>query len=76
MREMPEGFRLDWDNTTWNIGFVFEWSEPFKKYILRGTITIRPNQSLAEAFGSLEGQRFCEAGKESLGSRHEIFFSA
>jgi len=67
-REIPDGFKLDWDTTAWSIGFIFKWSEYYKQYISERAVTVKPNQSLLEAFESvMEGQMYPD---------YEIFFSA
>ena len=50
VREVPEGFQLDWDKESWNVGHVFTWSEFYECYLKDGIITVRPNETLPEAY--------------------------
>lgn len=52
-REIPEGFQLDWDDQIWNVGHVFRWSEVYDCYLQEGLISVRPGDSLSEAFESV-----------------------
>jgi len=51
-RPIPYGYKLDWDSGTWNVGYLFSWSEPFGEYVLQsnrisgGAITVRPGESI------------------------------
>jgi len=65
-REIPEGFQLDWNSETWNVGFVFVWSEVFEGYLQQGQITVKPGDTLSEAFERAVG--------EPLFSDREVFF--
>ena len=65
-RELPNGYQLDWDDTIWNVGHVFSWSEPFNGWVDVGTVTVRPGQTLPEAFLDASG---VEMSKDM-----EIFF--
>lgn len=47
-RKIPEGYTLEWDQSVWNVGIVFEWSEYFKKFLLRGRISLKPGETLVE----------------------------
>jgi hypothetical protein len=67
-RPIPDGFQLAWDETTWNVGFVFIWSEPVKQFGTGGSITIKPNESLCTAYRNVFG--------EDIPPHVEIFFSA
>lgn len=50
-REIPEGYALDWNvRLKARLGHVFMWSEVYDCYLQEGIITVRPNDSLAEAF--------------------------
>jgi hypothetical protein len=65
-REIPDGFQLEWDNTTWNVGFVFIWSDVYECYLQQGQITVKPGDTLTEAFERVVG--------EPLFSDREVFF--
>ena len=65
-REIPHGFQLDWDTDIWNIWHAFDWSDVFNGWVDIGQITVRPGQSLPEAFVETSG---VEMSKEI-----EIFF--
>lgn len=47
-REIPEGYTLEWDQSIWNVGIVFAWSEQFKKFLHRGIISLKPSETLVE----------------------------
>ena len=49
-RPIPEGYTTEWDNTIWNVGIVFLWSDIFDDYLQSGRITVKPGDTLAEAF--------------------------
>lgn len=50
-REPPVGYKEEWDNTTWNAGFIFRWSEIHKSWTdMRMIVTVKPGQTLAEAY--------------------------
>jgi len=65
-RELPEGFQLDWDKAIWNVGHVYIWSPVFEGWLRSGIITVRPNDTLAEAY-----ERVYDA---PLPKHTEIFF--
>jgi hypothetical protein len=65
-RPIPEGFTLEWDNTIWNVGHTFQWSDVFQQYMKQGTIAVKPGQTLPEAFQSILG--------EPMWPEYEIFF--
>jgi hypothetical protein len=45
------GYQEEWDSTTWNMGFVFRWSEFYEAWLDCGIVlTVKPGQTLAEAF--------------------------
>ena len=49
--EPPDGFTEKWDSNTWNVGFVFRWSDVFETWLDCCVIlTIKPNQTLPDAF--------------------------
>ena len=51
-RPIHYGYKLDWDSTLWNVGWLFSWSEPFGEYVLQsnrigcGAVTVRPGESI------------------------------
>jgi hypothetical protein len=47
-RPVPEGYSQDWDQSIWNVGVVFEWSKYYKKFLLRGRISLKPGETLVE----------------------------
>ena len=49
-REVPDGFTTEWDNTTWNVGFTLMWSDVYKGYLRCGQITVKPGDTLPEAW--------------------------
>jgi len=65
-RPCPAGYTTEWDSSIWNIGFTFQWSEFYQQYMREGSITIKPGQTLAEAFESVIG--------EPMWPEYEIFF--
>lgn len=65
-REVPDGFTTEWDNTTWNVGFTFQWSEVYQGYLRCGQITVKPGDTLSEAFERVIG--------EPMWPEYEIFF--
>ena len=66
-RPIPDGFQLDWDKETWNVGHAFMWSELYQQYIrTEKTITVKPGQTLPEAFEAAYGF--------SPGTDYEVFF--
>jgi len=66
-RPIPEGYQLEWDNTIWNVGHVFRWSEFYRQYMVeRFRITVRPGETLPEAW-----QREYDS---PMGLDYEIFF--
>lgn len=65
-REIPDGFQLDWNSEIWNVGFVFIWSDVFDGYLRQGQITVKPGDTLSEAFERVVG--------EPLFSNREVFF--
>lgn len=65
-RPIPEGYTIEWNKETWNVGFLFIWSEVFENYLTSGRITVRPNETIPEALV-----------REGLGgSDYEVFFLA
>ena len=46
----PEGFIEEWDNSIWNVGFVFRWSSVYEAWLADGMISVRPNDTLAQAW--------------------------
>lgn len=66
-RPVPEGFTLEWDKSAWNVGFVFMWSEVYQCYMKKGMLTVKPEQTLAEAYEVW--------ADEPMFSENEIFFS-
>ena len=49
-RPIPDGYQLEWDNTIWNVGYVFRWSNVYDDYLRCNRITVKPGESLAVAF--------------------------
>lgn len=66
-REIPDGMQLEWDSKTWNIGFAYRWSDVYECYLELGTLTVKPGQSLPEAWDA----RY----DEPMWPDYEIFFS-
>jgi len=50
LRPVPAGFQASWDCKLWNVGFCFEWIELYGKFLERGTLTVKPNQTLSDAW--------------------------
>jgi len=67
-RDLPDGMKLDFDNTAWNIGHAYRWSEIYQSYMWYGTLTVKPGQSLAEAWDN----RY----DEPMWPDYEIFFDS
>lgn len=45
----PNGFQYDWDETIWNVGFVFKWSKFYNEWIMTyQRVSVPPKTSLAE----------------------------
>jgi hypothetical protein len=66
IRPIPDGYTLCYNSSIWNVGFIFVWSEFYGSYIYDDRITIRPQQSLADAYMERIGQE--------LQNNKEIFF--
>ena len=49
-RPVPTGFQLEYDASIWNVGHVFRWSEAYQNYLADGVISMRPDESIDEAF--------------------------
>ena len=49
-RPVPDGYTEKWDSTVWNVGWAFRWSEVYNDWLLVGRLTVKPGQSLSEAF--------------------------
>jgi len=50
-RPVPDGYTEEWDSTTWNVGFIFRWSEVYEAWLdCTAMATVKPGQSLCEAF--------------------------
>lgn len=65
-RPIPDGFTEEWDSTLWNVGIVFFWSEVFETWLEHGRCTVKPGQSLCEAYEVW--------ADEPMGSEYSIFF--
>ena len=65
-RELPSGYTLDYDASIWNVGQVFTWSEVFKNWLIGPIITVKPNDTLPEAYKRSQ--------KKDLPRDTEIFF--
>lgn len=65
-RPIPDGFQLDWDTSIWNVGHVFQWSEVWKKFACIGTVTVKPNEDIAQSLERLD--------YDPLNSDIEVFF--
>lgn len=51
LREPPAGYVEEYDDTIWNVGHVFRWSEVYEAWLdCSHQITVKPGQSLAEAY--------------------------
>jgi hypothetical protein len=48
--EPPEGFIEDWNDSIWNVGFVFMWSPVYDDWLSDGRITVKPGDTLPEAW--------------------------
>ena len=50
-RPVPDGYTEEWDDTVWNVGYVFQWSAVYEAWLdHRIRLTVKPGQSLCEAF--------------------------
>jgi len=49
-RPIPDGMQLDWDQEVWNAGHAYKWSEFYEEYMECGMLTVKPKQSLADAW--------------------------
>ena len=65
-REIPEGYQLDWNDQIWNVGYAFRWSEVYGCYLDEGRMSVRPGDSLPEAFERAFDMPYT--------SEYEIFF--
>ena len=66
-REVPEGFTIEWDDTIWNVGHPFMWSDVYSGYLkMTGVLTVKPGQTLPEAWDAFYDQ--------PMFSEYEIFF--
>ena len=67
-RKPPSGYVRERNEKTWNRGVLFSWSPVFEQYLLFGSITVQPNESIARA---LDRELHC--GR--IGSvDYEVFF--
>lgn len=67
-RLVPDGYTEEWDNTIWNAGFLFQWSDVYEGWLYAGVVlTVKPDQTLSEAF---EGRM-----DEPMWSDYTIFFA-
>ena len=58
-RELPDGFQLEWDDTTWNVGHLFRWSEFYESFLCESCpITVRPGDTLPEAYERVFGCKY------------------
>jgi len=49
-RELPDGFQLDWDPDSWNVGHLFRWSAFYDCYLNEGArLTVKPGDTLQDA---------------------------
>ena len=46
----PDGYTKEWDFTLWNVGHVFRWSDVYEAWLECGRCTVKPGQTLGEAF--------------------------
>jgi hypothetical protein len=63
---VPAGFQPSWNAKQWNVGFCFEWIELYGKFLERGTLTVKPGQTLPDAWK----KQF----NEKMSAECEIFF--
>jgi hypothetical protein len=49
-REPPEGYTEARDKSLWYVGHVFMWSDVYENWLSCGMCTVRPEQSIAEAY--------------------------
>lgn len=67
-RQVPDGYTEEWNSTTWNVGFVFVWSEVYEAWMDACVmITVKPGQALREAFEARMG--------EPMWRDYTVFFS-
>ena len=51
-RPVPDGYTEEWDSATWNVGFVFRWSEVYEAWLeLSVQLTVKPGQTRSDPFG-------------------------
>lgn len=66
LRPIPDGYCLEWDDTIWNVGHVFRWSPVYEMFLQCRNITVKPKQTLAEAFEA--------AYNHPMWNDYEVFF--
>ena len=66
-RTIPDGTQLEWDDTTWNAGHCYMWSDVYDAFMWHSLITVKPGQTLPEAFEAMHDM--------PMFSEYEIFFS-
>ncbi len=62
----PTGYVKDCNKEIWNVGHVFQWSPYHENWIRHGRITVKPGDTIAEAFERELG--------ESMFPSHNVFF--
>lgn len=51
MIRAPDGYTEKWDNSIWNVGYVFWWSDFYGKWLdCDHRVTVKPGQTLIDAY--------------------------
>lgn len=50
-RPVPDGYTEEWDDSIWNAGHIFKWSNVCGLWLdCERLVTVRPGQTLSEAY--------------------------
>lgn len=56
-RPIPDGYTDQHDSTTWNVGFVFRWSNVCAMWLdWSGQLTIKPGMTIGQAYEDQIGE--------------------
>ena len=67
LNSVPDGYTFEHDDTIWNVGHVFRWSDVYNDYLDCGIrLSIRPEQTIAEVYEREVG--------EPMFNEYDVFF--
>lgn len=56
-KPVPDGYTVEWDNTIWNVGHIFRWSDLYEGWLnYEHRVTVKPGQGLGEVFEGATGE--------------------